>query len=154
MQPSSSISLVIDKYLSLCLGSALTDSRSLDMFKHVLKKRSGSEVTSSGSESELDPEIDDEAEFVGFGSDNGGDTDGDSSESDIADIQHGTELSEMEVNEEEEEEESEELPANLPNLQEAITEPIFELNVDAKGRKNVRKLFSLSRFSDRLDSLY
>lgn len=89
------------------------------MFKHVIRKEP-SEGSSSGSER-------DEADEALLDGSEG----------------HEGQLGETSVMAEEEaafwEENDEELPANLPSIQDALENPIFEAAADAKGRKTVSR---------------
>ena len=112
----------------------MIDLPASNMFKHIIKKQAGSEVTSSDSETDLNPEetgevdLDEYEEFAGFGEDEG-DEGQDGGEEDLLE----------QADDDEEEGEQEQLPANLPSLQEAVTMPIFEVSADVTGRKTVRE---------------
>lgn len=96
------------------------------MFKHVIRKEP-SEGSSSGSEREEELELE-AGEDVELGSDAEGAEGG---------------LGETSAMAEEEaafwDENDEDLPENLPSLEEAYENPVFELETDAKGRKSVRR---------------
>lgn len=88
------------------------------MFKHVLK-REESEGDESGSD--VENLLEEQA-----GSDSGG------SDADMADDAAGEDMPLFA-----DDEDDEELPTNLPSVEGAATEPIFELSQDPKGRKTV-----------------